>query len=160
VGLICIDLEASGLSADSYPIEVAWKDAASGEQDSFMIDPASVPGWDYWDEYAEELHGLDPERLARDGITADAACRRLSECLADRLLVCDAYDYDLFWLRRLFDSQALPLPFRLCDVRALLTPAQMELFKEIQRRKVRRHRAMNDVDDLIAGIQQAQAATR
>lgn len=158
MALICIDLEASGLSAESYPIEIAWKAADSGENDSFLIDPASVPGWDYWDEYAEELHGIDPQQLAAEGITAEAACRRLGARLADRVLVCDAYDYDLFWLQRLFDSQQQPLPFQLRDVRAVLTTAELERFKQAQHRKVRRHRAMHDVDDLIAGIRQARVS--
>ena len=37
--LICIDLEASGLGAESYPIEVAWVNDDTGEHDSFFNQP-------------------------------------------------------------------------------------------------------------------------
>ena len=102
--MICIDLEASGLARESYPIEIAWKCTKSGASDCFLINPDTVPEWHYWDECAEELHGIEPDMLQREGISADQACFRLNRALAGKDVVSDAVEYDGFWLRRLFDA--------------------------------------------------------
>lgn len=150
--LICIDIEASGLGPDSYPIEVAWKCDSSGAQDEFLIDPASVEGWDYWDEFAEELHCIEHEQLGRKGITAAQACERLNAALAGKTLTCDAYDFDLFWMRRLFHSQQMPMRFRIQGIERLLTPEQCEAYRKSTR--FRRHRALRDVEDQLGAIRQ------
>ncbi|UZE94500.1 hypothetical protein [Alkalimarinus alittae] len=50
--MIIFDVEASGLSDDSYPIEVAWQDSNDPECfDSFLINPNET--WKHWDDYAE-----------------------------------------------------------------------------------------------------------
>lgn len=150
--MICIDLEASGLSHESYPIEIAWKCTESGESDSFLVNPGSVPGWCYWDEYAEELHGIEPEVLERDGISADAACMRLNRALSGRDLVSDACEYDGFWLRRLFEACDQKPAFRLVGLEAVLSSEERVQYQFIARSQLRRHRALQDVDDLIAAI--------
>lgn len=154
--LICIDLEASGLSQDSYPIEVAWKNSVTGADDNFLIDPASVPEWTFWDEYAEEIHGIEPELLQQEGITAAAACARLNAALAGCRVICDAYEYDLFWLSRLFDSQGESMRFELQGLDTLLDNEQLCRFREISSAKLRRHRALRDVEDLIDQIEAAR----
>lgn len=150
--LICIDIEASGLGPYSYPIEVAWKSEKSEQQDSFLIDPASVEGWEFWDEFAEELHGIEPELLAEQGVSAAEACERLNSALAGKTLICDAYDFDLFWLNRLFESQGQAMHFTLGGIERVLTPAQCMAYR--QRTQLRRHRALRDVEDQLAAIRQ------
>ncbi|SEF69679.1 3'-5' exonuclease family protein [Marinobacterium lutimaris] len=150
--LICIDIEASGLGPDSYPIEVAWKCDISGNKDEFLIDPASVEGWDYWDEFAEELHGIGHHQLGSEGISAAQACERLNAELAGKTLTCDAYDFDLFWLTRLFESQQQPMLFSIQGIERLLTPQQCEAYRLNTR--FRRHRALRDVEDELGAIRQ------
>lgn len=150
--MICIDLEASGLAADSYPIEIAWACADTGRSDSFLINPDSVPGWTYWDEYAEELHGIEPEVLQRDGISAAAACRRLNRALEGQKVVSDAFDYDSFWLRRLYRAVDMQPAFELVGLNAVLTGEQCIQYQFIARTQFRRHRAMQDVEDLVSAI--------
>lgn len=150
--LICIDLEASGLGPDSYPIEVAWVCAESGRHDSFLIDPGSVPGWDFWDEFAEELHGIEPQQLAQEGITAEAACHRLNDALHGCTLICDAYDFDLFWLSRLFESQQMAMAFRLRGIEAVLSPEQRIQYHLLSKTQLRRHRALDDARDQVRAI--------
>ena len=67
MNLICLDLEASGLGPHSYPIEVAWKSTAD-ESDTFLINPDTVPGWTFWDDFAEELHSLCRTELRQKGV--------------------------------------------------------------------------------------------
>jgi len=51
-----LDVEASGLGPDSFPIEIGWA-ILGGPAGSVLIKPA--PDWsqDAWDETAEDLHG-------------------------------------------------------------------------------------------------------
>ncbi|MBV0933557.1 3'-5' exonuclease [Marinobacterium weihaiense] len=154
--MICIDLEASGLSPDSYPIEIAWKCTRTGRSDTFLINPDSVPEWDYWDECAEELHGIEPELLQQQGISAEAACSRLNHALEGACVVSDAHAFDDFWLRRLFEACKVVPRFKLVGLETVLPPKQCERYEQIARGQFRRHRALQDVDDLIAAIEQAR----
>ncbi|PSL13218.1 hypothetical protein CLV44_11347 [Marinobacterium halophilum] len=155
--MICIDLEASGLARESYPIEVAWKCTESGASDTFLINPGTVGGWDYWDECAEELHGIEPELLAQEGISADAACSRLNAALAGRDVISDALEYDGFWLRRLFRACDVEPGFLLVGLEAVLSTEERIQYQFIARAQFRRHRALQDVNDLISAITAARS---
>lgn len=151
MNLICLDLEASGLGPLSYPIEVAWKSTA-GQSDSFLINPDSVPGWDFWDEYAEELHNLCLSELREEGISAVAACERLNKQLQGQDVLSDAWEFDSFWLSRLFEAAEQTMAFRLIGLPALLSPEELLEYKLICQGQWRQHRAMNDVDHIIEAV--------
>ena len=148
-----MDLEASGLGAESYPIEVAWRCPATGRSDNFFINPDSVPQWRYWDEFAEELHGLDRERLVVEGISAEAACDRLNESLGGETLISDALEFDSFWIQRLFKAIGKKPTFRIAGLDELLSSEQLIQYRFIARSQFRRHRAMQDVEDLILAVE-------
>lgn len=154
--MICIDLEASGLAAESYPIEIAWACVETDRRDSFLIDPESAPGWTYWDEYAEELHGIEPELLQREGIPVTQACRRLNQALEGEQVISDAFEYDSFWLNRLYQAAGMKPEFRLTGLESVLGGEQLLQYRLIARAQFRRHRAMPDVVDLINAIQAVQ----
>ncbi len=149
--LICIDLEASGLSTDSYPIEIAWKNALTGEFDSFLINPDSAAGWDFWDEYAEELHGLDRDVLCLEGEDIYTACHRL-KLLAGKCVISDAVQFDHFWLSRLYAAADEEMPFQLIGLDELLDEKQLIAYSVLAKAQHRRHRALQDVDDILANI--------
>lgn len=155
--MICIDLEASGLAAESYPIEIAWACTDSGRSDSFLINPASVSDWTYWDDYAEELHGIEPELLQREGISVTQACERLNRALEGQQVISDAFEYDSFWLSRLYQAAGMKPGFRLAGLEWVLNAEQLDEYKLIAEAQLRRHRAARDVADLISAI---QAVTR
>ena len=148
-----MDLEASGLGAESYPIEVAWKCPATGLSDNFFINPDSISHWRYWDEFAEELHGLDRERLVKEGISAEVACQRLNEALKGKTLISDALEFDSFWMRRLFNAVGVSSEFTMAGLDAILSAERLIQYRFIARSQFRRHRAMQDVDDLILAVE-------
>lgn len=150
--LICVDLEASGLGAASYPIEVAWKNDATGEQDSFLINPETAEGWFYWDEYAEEMHGLDRESIVSKGLDIFDACKRLNETLKGQVLISDACEFDSFWMNRLFEAARVKPAFQMAGLKDVLTKEQMIQFGFLAKAQRRKHRAMDDVDDILACI--------
>ncbi len=155
--MICIDLEASGLARESYPIEIAWKCTETGENDCFLINPDTVPEWHYWDEFAEELHGIEPELLQQEGISADQACLRLNRALKGREVISDAFEYDGFWLRRLFEAGDMQPSFHLVGLDAVLSAEERIQYQFIARSQFRRHRALQDVEDLISAIAVARS---
>ena len=155
--LVFIDIEASGLGADSYPIEVAWKREDGAAQDSFLLNPEYVYGWDDWDEIAEDLHGISQAQLHEKGLRPDDACHRLNQALRDKVVVSDAPEYDLFWLERLFDSQDIAMQFTLRSLQLVLNPLQYEAFGVVGRIQFRSHRALDDVEHLIDTYQKVQS---
>lgn len=154
--MICIDLEASGLAKESYPIEIAWKCSETGQFDTFLIDPASVPEWEHWDEFAEEVHCIPPEMLEKDGIRVEDACKRLNDALAGRQVISDAWEYDSFWLQRLFDAAGVRQTFQLVGLDTVLTAEERIQYQLIARSQFRRHRALRDVEHLLEALEAAK----
>lgn len=109
-----IDLEASGLGASSWPIEVGWC-MAKGAAEARLIKPA--PDWplDAWDDNAETLHGISIDELARRGDRVEDVCIRLNDALKGLRVYSDAPDWDGFWLFRLFSAADMPQEFSLID---------------------------------------------
>lgn len=109
-----LDIEASGLGPDSYPIEVAWC-SLDGEQFwSVLINPETAGDWEDWDDYAEEaVHGISRDELLRDGQDVVTVARELEQRLAGEEVFSDAVPFDDFWLRRLFGTVGRHNPVRL-----------------------------------------------
>lgn len=149
VPVICIDFEASGLGPRSYPIEVAWKCGFTGENDSFLINPESGYNWVDWDITAEEMHHLTIDELLSDGVSVRDACRRLNKRLNGKTVTSDAFDFDYFWMRRLYESAKMKPTFDMQGVDKVLDGPQLIQYRLIANAQVRNHRAMDDVDDLL-----------
>ncbi|WP_428036348.1 hypothetical protein [Amphritea sp.] len=151
MNLICLDLEASGLGPYSYPIEVAWK-GTEEVSDSFLINPDSVPEWTFWDEYAEELHNICRSELREHGISALSACLRLNDALEGRDVLSDAWEFDHFWLTRLFKAAGQKMAFRLVSLREVLSAEELIQYQFVCKAQLRQHRAMDDVDHILQAI--------
>ncbi|WP_295716928.1 hypothetical protein [uncultured Halovibrio sp.] len=109
-----LDIEASGLGPDSYPIEVAWCSLDGEQAWSALINPASAGDWEDWDDYAEEaIHGIARDQLLREGQDVVTVARELEQHLGGEEVFSDALPFDSFWLRRLFSAVGRPNPVRL-----------------------------------------------
>lgn len=150
--LICLDLEASGLGPHSYPIEVAWKSSLDNRSDNFLINPDSAIEWDYWDDFAEEMHGICRTELVRDGISVKTACERMNQALSGQIVLSDAWDFDHFWLCRLFEQTGMTMEFSLKGLEAVLSAEELIQYHFISRSQLRRHRAMQDVEHILQAI--------
>lgn len=97
-----IDIEASGLHFDSYPIEIAV--LKGDEIRSWLIKPEAT--WQYWSETAEQMHGISREILIKDGISCNTVVEQLNEFLLDfdGVLYSDAYQWDIDWVDTLYFS--------------------------------------------------------
>lgn len=96
-GPLFIDFEASGLSKESYPIEVGCADAVGGA--SWLIKP--LAHWADWDPAAEALHKITRAELVEHGMESAKVCMELESVVKDRIVYCDSA-HDPMWLRRLF----------------------------------------------------------
>ena len=96
-----IDLEASGLGPNSWPIEVGWC-FSDGKPEALLISPADDWGDEAWDRQAEALHGIAQATLRKKGHEIAKVCDQLNRALIDVDVFSDAPDWDGFWLYRLF----------------------------------------------------------
>jgi len=102
-----IDVEASSLGRDSYPIEVGWCFADTAEVESHLIRP--LPDWSDWDVQAEAVHRIGRRELEQHGRAADQVSARMSAALRDRTLWADG-SLDQRWINRLFAGAGLLAP--------------------------------------------------
>lgn len=103
--LAFLDFEASSLSDDSYPIEVAWV-LEDGTGESYLIRPA--PGWTDWRATAEAIHGIERDRLFDEGTPYDQVAARMVEVLSGHDLVASAPTWDGKWMSVLLHAAGLP----------------------------------------------------
>jgi len=107
-----IDCEASSLREGSYPIEIGWCFADTGEVESHLVAPHA--DWTDWDPEAEAVHGITRRVLVDRGLAIDVVASRMRTMLNGRQLYADG-TWDQRWINRLFDAVGLPslvvLPF-------------------------------------------------
>jgi hypothetical protein len=143
-----IDLEASGLSARSWPIEVGWC-FAGAKPEALLIKPFADWSLDEWSTDAEALHGISHKKIAAKGADPIVVCEKLNAALAGKEVFSDAPDWDGFWLYRLFQAAKLRQVFKLSDLNGLFRttpPAKLDaILLEAAKRAPRKHRAAADV---------------
>jgi len=150
-----IDVEASGLAAESYPIEIAWQDSKDPDNfDSFLLLPD--PAWTYWDEYAEnEIHHISRAMLAEGGIPLEEACERLNLKLSGKEVYSDAVDFDRNWIQRLFNTVSVEPTFTMRSIFDLLPENAEQDYEALVSDQIVVHRALDDarqIASLVANI--------
>ncbi len=141
-----IDIEASGLGARSYPIEVGIVLANGLTYDS-LIKPARH--WTHWDREAESIHGISREDLIEFGRDLSTVCRDLNRICAGKTFYSDCWVHDNAWLARLFGEAGVTQSFRCSPIENVLDDLQLASWVEykqqfIHRSTIKPHRALND----------------
>ncbi len=143
-----IDIEASGLGLDSYPIEIAI--LINKKMFSWLIAPEK--SWRHWDAAAENLHGISREILISQGKAARLVAEAINEAMVgtNGLLYSDAAEWDVDWIRTLFSAVGAIPEFHILPVSDLFTDTEFRRFQckydEIAGSgKYRRHRAEPDI---------------
>ena len=103
---IFLDIEASGLGPDSWPIEIglAWI-TPTGCIDSAARLIAPDPAWPEhgWSGDSARIHCIPRTRPDTEGIAAREVATWLVEMLDGRAALCDAPEFDGKWMMRLLD---------------------------------------------------------
>lgn len=112
-----LDFEASSLDLKhSYPIEVGF---TLGDQSyGTLIKPIST--WTDWDPDAQKVHGIFPSDMWNNGMTPRRCCAWMNSILEGKVLWCDGTQWDMFWLKRLFDAGHAKPTFELYNIWPLL----------------------------------------
>ncbi|TMP53582.1 hypothetical protein [Pseudoalteromonas sp. S1688] len=116
---VFLDIEASGLGFNSYPIEVAYA-TSNDETASALIKPNH--DWlesGEWDSNAERnIHKITQHVLLEQGKSAKAVAAELNSALKGKLIFCNDLAYDGVWLAKLFKVADVGVEFFLTDIRA------------------------------------------
>ena len=112
--VVFLDYEASGLFADSHPIEAgiaSWVGPAT----SFLIAPHGTWGSGKWDYSAERIHGIPRVLLEAEGLDCAEACRRLGSLTAGHYVLSDNPEAERMWSETLFDAVGMNVPFEVAS---------------------------------------------
>lgn len=158
-----IDIEASGLHVTSYPVEVAVR--VRGNVFSWLIKPE--PHWTHWDPVAESLHHLSRERLQQEGLAAVEVAAALNRVLSgsERVVYSDAAAWDDNWMLTLYEATGIDRQWRVLPIERLLSEAARRRFEQALAERQRehpelRHRAENDIADILAAFRAALKSRR
>jgi len=143
MGRKIIDIEASGLQEESYPVEIAVYDI-DDESQSFVHLIKPHESWTHWCYDAERIHGLSRQYLKEDGEDAYEVLRHIKQVLSENNVYSDAVYYDVRWLRKLFSTFGEVLPDTVLSVMHLIEwEYHREFHVELSSLKVP-HRALTD----------------
>ena len=143
-----LDIEASGLHFDAYPIEIALH--LDGTIHSWLILPER--DWTHWSNEAEALHGIPRAMLDQQGVPARQVAIAINELMAesDGLIYSDACAWDEDWINILFNASGLSREFHVLPIEDLFDTGDWARFqlilKTLQKENhAGRHRAAADV---------------
>lgn len=148
--MIYLDCEASGLSDDSYPIEVAWL-STDAEGESLLINPETATGWSHWDPSAEDIHNIKRMDCVANGLHVIEVANRLNSQLRGEVVYTDAPAFDGFWLDRLFQAAGVERLFDVSNIDYYLYDNGFDFVKwrSVRSRITLKHRAMADCERAI-----------
>lgn len=104
-----IDIEASSLSWDSYPIEISWG-TNFDDIKNFLISPEFIPEWNDWDDNAQKIHGIKRNELIKNGENPFTVCNEIINELSNQDVYSDNPCHDAMWLYNLFKSCKVDAP--------------------------------------------------
>ena len=141
-----IDLEASGLASNSYPIEIGLA-LEPGQRYCTLIKPVDI--WDHWDQHAESVHGISRETLQQKGRAVTEIASELNQLLHDKTVFSDAWGVDSAWVTTLFAAARMEKTFNVSSLEMILSESQIDMWLEtrnavVQDLGLKRHRASND----------------
>lgn len=147
-GIDIVDIEASGLHFDSYPIEIAV--LVNGLLHVWLIKPES--SWTHWCNKAEALHGISRGKLKEEGVPASVVVDELTDVLSDAsgVIYSDADRWDEDWLSTLFFTCRKQPPVKVLSIFDLMSDDQKCMFNTTKEDlcstvEYRQHRALDDV---------------
>ncbi len=99
-----IDFEASSLSKNSFPIEVAWGRCRNTVK-VYLLNPSLMEGWDDWDIRSEQIHRIKKKELLLNGTNPSIVAKKMIGELAGQDVYSDEPTFDNMWKNRLlYDS--------------------------------------------------------
>ena len=118
---VFMDIGASSLRAESYPIEIAWVDE-NGHGEIHLIRPAAT--WTDWDPIAEGIHGISRQHLQDEGEDVFDVARRAAAILGrGHVEVIPSSVWDSTWLWKLLREGGIEMSIPVVDFGSCLREA-------------------------------------
>lgn len=141
-----LDIEASGIHPESYPIEIGIC-LANGKTWCSLIKPSDK--WTHWDKEAEAIHGISHSDLIKHGKEPEDIAQELNSLLNSLTVYSDCSVLDQPWLNQLFQETNINPSFCLRDMMYLMEEEGYEKLIETKQQiakklQIERHRASND----------------
>ena len=86
-----------------------------GSIESHLINPHDIASWTDWEQQSQEIHGLSQHYLSEHGKEPKWVAMRMNEVLSDKVLLSDAYKFDLDWCETLFKASDEVMMFTIVD---------------------------------------------
>ncbi len=157
--IFLLDFEASGLGAESYPIEVGLAIWRGVDQPiitcSALIQPAEY--WDHWDWNAQSIHGIERDQLEA-GLSPALVAARLNALATGAIVYSDAPAVEVWWTETLYEAAEIEPTWGIGDVNDLvdrLDTAGAARFARWLERAPKRHRAADDAERCLKGFARA-----
>lgn len=131
-----IDVEASALSENSYPIEVGVYIPVGDEvlEYEWLIKPEKE--WlenREWNEKSSKIHNISLDRLKNEGISGHIVCEKLNALLLGQTIYSDAPAFDEMWLKVMFDYWKVEMHF---FIEYILYPEDINLRKKLYKKDI------------------------
>lgn len=153
-----LDIESSGLSSQSYPIEIGVCLSVNNSciEKNWLIKPENSWVQDLeWSLQSESKHGISKEYLINNGISAIDVCHDLNKTFDNKTLMVDTSQHDLRWINFLFNYFEIDRSFNIEyifndeHIMDIISKVPIELFETkqnilIKEHKIREHRALDD----------------
>lgn len=141
-----LDIEASGIHSNSYPIEIGIS-LQDGTSWCSLIKPDN--SWQHWDKTAEAIHGITREELIRFGKSPREVAITLNQLINTNTIYSDCWVLDKPWLTRLYEAAGVSISFKLLDMMHVMKEDNYEQLLDTKNTiasnlNIRRHRATND----------------
>lgn len=115
-----LDVEASSLNKNSYPIEIGFVNASNNRSYSSFINPDTVDGWDDWSTDSEEIHNICRFFLWEHGRSALTVAKEIRELLDNATVIVDSPVFDRMWIFELFAKSNMNVNFEIISVEEFL----------------------------------------
>ncbi|UEM03452.1 hypothetical protein JL101_026405 [Skermanella rosea] len=149
--LVVLDVEASGLPPNTFPIEIGITFVETGETRTWLIRPSEEWRSWWWDPAAEAIHGISLDEIEKSGLPAVQVYHELVGAIAGHEVLTDS-PADEVWLTALFRAAGQEtLGFRVWSVWNIVEllaggndAAIAEALDDAERVHPVRHRAWSD----------------
>jgi hypothetical protein len=131
-----IDVEASSLSENSYPIEVGVYIPIGNEvlEYEWLIKPEKEWLDDReWNEQSSKVHNISLDKLKNEGVSGYTVCQKLNALLLGQTIYSDAPEFDEMWLKVMFDYWNIEMHF---FIEYILYPEDVKLRKRIYNKDI------------------------
>ena len=114
-----IDIEASGLSEDSFPLEIGW--TIDGDYvESFLVKPDKQWNINSWSNEAKKLHNIELKDVIDFGNENEKIAKKMNEDLEGFVLLSDSVSHDIRWVNMIFSASLIERKFKIVSIEKFL----------------------------------------